>query len=413
MADLGFLERLAAGQRSRSPTGRMLRDPNIRASQGGGGIGTLLDMNSPEALQGDPKPYNRVTSRVPYEPPVEPPTPRGPLDIIDTLTGAGDGGASVLDLADVVTGGRDDPIFNPLEDAVDTANRKKPGDLGAWLKKKADEAIENLKKDPWRRTPSDATEPTPYDPALAYDSPSESGGRFGGTGLGTPEVTVVEPEKKEEPADTSSAEQDIFDYYSTIDTLFPAYDTSNPKQDAADAYAERANERTALLAQLALGGAMVAGSGKSWEGMGKGFIGMAGMYDQGYERYQKALQTSADRYASTQKDAQGYDLAKRQAALELYTSGQTNARETAKDERDFLLRVATEDRQVQEMRRAEAKEIFAPELERFKRIEGDPYEQEDIELIAAQRNALSEAINHYIKTGQVTRPRAIVKPTTK
>jgi hypothetical protein len=118
---------------------------------------------------------------------------------------------------------------------------------------------------------------------------------------------------------------------------------SNPKQDAADAYAAHEMDRTRLLAQLAFASGMTAGSGGAWEGIGQGFAAAANTYDKGFNRYQKALDNSANRYADQQKEQYAYQ-AKRAATLgDLYSASENQklahekiVRDYAKDRQDTI-----------------------------------------------------------------------------
>jgi hypothetical protein len=143
-----------------------------------------------------------------------------------------------------------------------------------------------------------------------------------------------------------------------IETLFPPLDQTNPKQDIADAAAERQLAKDALLAQLALGGSMMMGAGKQWEGMGQGFIAAAGVFDKGFNRYQNALQDSADRYRQTQKDSQTYETAKKSAMLSLITQAATDRRDALKDYRAE-----------QKERRTEIMDRFKPYFETLSKAE--------------------------------------------
>lgn len=149
-------------------------------------------------------------------------------------------------------------------------------------------------------------------------------------------------------ASPGPVDDDLFD---KLDKLlqrmgYPAApDTSNPKQAAADAYAAHELDRTKLLAQLAFAGGLTASAGGPWEDVGKGFVAAGNVYDQGQQRYLKALQNSADRYSSDQKDKYAYQAKKAGVMADLYISDQNQkikaqelARQQAKDERDYRLR---------------------------------------------------------------------------
>jgi hypothetical protein len=105
----------------------------------------------------------------------------------------------------------------------------------------------------------------------------------------------------------------------------------NPEQDKADAYMARQGERDQALAMLALAGGMVKGAGKSWEGAGTGFENAAAVYSKGFDRYQSALDSAATRYDTRMQRGQQIEIAKRDAALSMWQTGQTERRAILKD----------------------------------------------------------------------------------
>jgi hypothetical protein len=116
-------------------------------------------------------------------------------------------------------------------------------------------------------------------------------------------------------------------YIEKMKQAYPDLDFTNPKQAEADANARRDLDRTAMLAQLSLAAGMVKGAGTMWEGLGAGFESAAGTYDKGFQKYQQALQDSADRYGKQMEAQMTYDTARRQAALKMYTDAEAQARE--------------------------------------------------------------------------------------
>jgi len=125
--------------------------------------------------------------------------------------------------------------------------------------------------------------------------------------------------------------------------------TSNPKQDAADAYAAHELDRTKLLAQLAFASGLTASAGGGYADIGKGFAAAANVYDQGQARYLKALQGSADRYTEQQKQAYDYQAKKAGTVADLYSLGEKQkleqaklARDYAKDRQDIMLRMSAQ-----------------------------------------------------------------------
>jgi hypothetical protein len=153
------------------------------------------------------------------------------------------------------------------------------------------------------------------------------------------------------------------DYLSKIKSAYPDLDfDNNPKQALADANAKRDLERTAMLAQLQLAAGMVSGAGKSWEGLGAGFANAGAAYDKGFEKYQNALQDSADRYAQQQDKSMAYDLARRKAALDLYSDEATRQSE----DRRTLWKAKTErDYDVWKIKREDKKDLQKQDIDRI------------------------------------------------
>lgn len=153
----------------------------------------------------------------------------------------------------------------------------------------------------------------------------------------------------------ASSPDDISDTVKKLQTVlkimgYPeAPSTSNPKQDAADAYAAHELDRTKLLAQLAFASGLTASAGGGYADIGKGFAAAANVYDQGQARYLKALQGSADRYTEQQKQAYDYQAKKAGTLADLYSLGEKQkleqaklARDYAKDRQDIMLRMSAQ-----------------------------------------------------------------------
>ena len=193
------------------------------------------------------------------------------------------------------------------------------------------------------------TQATPYGP----DQPAMARGlKPGETGGGPPAAAG--------PGDTTAdliaqlgGDDNSADDAAYIDKLFGSYDTANPKQDIADANAARADERTAALAQLALAAGMLQGAGRSWQGLGAGYGNAAVAYDKGFERYQNALQDSADRYGKQIEGKRVFDMAKRGAVVDMWTARHGDRRELLK----FALESQREDTKfARETKRNQSKE---------------------------------------------------------
>lgn len=164
--------------------------------------------------------------------------------------------------------------------------------------------------------------------------------------------------------------------YEELTKFFGTQDYSNPKQDKADQYAQDEMRRTALLAQLAFASGLTAAGGKSWEKVGKGFSDAAGVYGKGFDRYQNALQDSADRYQKVQIQRQARDDAVKEASVKLYSDELSRSRERA----DKLM--STIDKMYSEELTAASKN----------ELEMDPAAIADIQ----RRRAMSQSLGVYI-----------------
>ena len=128
-------------------------------------------------------------------------------------------------------------------------------------------------------------------------------------------------------SETATGALTLEGYDALMKDRYPDLDFSNPKQAEADANARRDLDRTAMLAQLSMAAGMLKGAGAGWAGMGEGFAGAAGTYDKGFQKYQQALQDSADRYGKQQEAQMTYDTARRKAALDMWTTTEESGRE--------------------------------------------------------------------------------------
>lgn len=131
----------------------------------------------------------------------------------------------------------------------------------------------------------------------------------------------------------------------------PQRSTENPAQEKADAYAQREMDRTRLLARLAFAAGLTNAGGPGWSDIGAGFTNAAQAYDQGHERYLKALQGSADRYQSQRDQAYEDQVRRASTIADLYTSG-----EKQKTEREKIAALTDEKRN--KMLRESLKFIF-------------------------------------------------------
>ncbi len=225
-----------------------------------------------------------------------------------------------------------DPVFGDRETGGapnDTAPMGAGQGVADWLRR-------GLERNPWDLV---APAPSIADPAAAPAAPE---------GPVLPEQApaptprpeqVAPPPVAAPPVDPNAAVQNgIADKRALLDQVFPQRDMSTtPEQARANDFAQREMERTNLLAQLAFASGLTAAGGGSWEKIGKGFAAAGQTYDQGFERYNKALQTAADQVAKSRDVRYGDELTRSEAAFKLYADeqkqGATAAREA--DERQY------------------------------------------------------------------------------
>jgi len=216
-------------------------------------------------------------------------------------------------------------------------------------------------------------------------------------------ATGVEPPKLDTSGlpgtstETATGALDFTTYMKKIKEAYPDLDFSNPKQAEADANARRDLDRTAMLAQLSLAAGMVKGAGVQWQGIGQGFENAGATYDKGYQKYQQALQDSADRYGKQMESQMTYDTARRQQALSMYTSAQTQAHEdartmfTEKNKRDWEIYQETNKRE------AETVKMSHEDINKFFDKFGDQYKPpSDPSMMDPDMLAKNEKINRQI-----------------
>jgi len=120
----------------------------------------------------------------------------------------------------------------------------------------------------------------PVNPQLI--NPNPMGGGF-----------IPPPEAKDK---TTTADADpIESIVKRITDLIGTRPSDSEAQKRADAYAADDLRRTKYLAQLALASGVTSAGGGNWKDVGVGFGRAAAVYDQGFSRYQDALQGAADR----------------------------------------------------------------------------------------------------------------------
>ena len=197
--------------------------------------------------------------------------------------------------------------------------------------------------DLWNNTGTDATaKPGGARPATAPATPATAtpGGAANplqaavdaagppGTATAHPAVATTAPVAATPGDDLATALQEYRELFKGFD-ITPA----NPAQEKADREAERAGERTKQLAMLAFAGGITKGAGPGWEGIGEGFTNAATAYDKGFERYQEALQDSANRYDTRADREMELEKAIRTGAFTLATERRKTAREEAETRR--------------------------------------------------------------------------------
>lgn len=213
--------------------------------------------------------------------------------------------------------------------------------------------------------------------------------------------------------ETATGGLSLEQFIDQMKTAYPDIDWSNPKQAEADANARRDLDRTAMLAQLQLAAGITKGAGVQWEGIGQGFEGAAGAYDKGFQKYQQALQDSADRYQKQRESQITYDTARRQAALELYTNEQNAIREdrrtvwTERNKREWdIYKIGVEgDREGRKQSETNIRDFFTKALKPLEPASdpstADPVEEERKARLRSQTLA---AMQESLLRGEIVMP---------
>lgn len=127
-------------------------------------------------------------------------------------------------------------------------------------------------------------------------------------------------------------EEQLQQYKDFIKSVYPKQDTSDSdQQKRSDKFSEDGLKRARLMAQLALSAGITAQAG--FGDVAKGLAAAGTEYDQGFKRYQDALQDSADREMSKRDLNYRGDLLQSQAAYKLMTDQQTIGREAVEKHR--------------------------------------------------------------------------------
>jgi len=194
-----------------------------------------------------------------------------------------------------------------------------------YVMKKNQEALDYLRK---KRADREAQAAKEADKQSINDMPQVPLGPASSRPAGT--NAPVQPGKDLETQDnTQTQPSSLADYFKQADAFYKQAginpDYKNPYQEKADAYAQQELKRTKALAQLALAAGVTSAGGGAWQQVGQGFANAAGAYDQGFRRYQQALQNSADRYQQLTNQEFKNRQSKAEFALGLYkTEAATN-----------------------------------------------------------------------------------------
>lgn len=133
---------------------------------------------------------------------------------------------------------------------------------------------------------------------------------------------VANPDQNAAPTTADTLQ----DYVKFVKDLYGERPSDNARQDRADKEASGQLERTRLLAQLNFAAGLTASGGGSWKGIAQGFHDAAGAYDEGFAKYQKTLQDSADRYQEHADRQYAQDVNIKGDALRLFSDATEKAR---------------------------------------------------------------------------------------
>lgn len=209
-----------------------------------------------------------------------------------------------------------------------------------WVPESPDKIVPSISSPgyfaPFEPSPILATPPTiPGAPVAAPASvPEAAPGVPAAAPVAAPPVAV--PEELTKP-DAPKPLAGIDPYLEAIQKFFPAPPSPDTSaQQKADANIEADRRRTNLLAQLAFASGLTAAGGGSWAQIGRGFAAAGEVYDQGFARYQKALQDSADRVQKQQGVQYQADVSRREAAVKLYSADQAQQQERTQKRAEMI-----------------------------------------------------------------------------
>lgn len=150
---------------------------------------------------------------------------------------------------------------------------------------------------------------------------------------------VIPPTPAASVTEAPTFAQQLQPYKEFINSIYPQLDMSDsPKQVKADEFNANSLQRAKLMAQLALSAGIVAGAG--YPDVAKGFAAAGGTYDDGFRRYNDALQDSADREMQKRVALNKNEGTRSGAAFSLYNDIAKQGREAVEKQRsvniDFL-----------------------------------------------------------------------------
>lgn len=128
-----------------------------------------------------------------------------------------------------------------------------------------------------------------------------------------------------------------------IDAIYPQRPQMDAGYDAVDANMEKERQRMEIMARLAFFSGITKAAGGSWESVGEGLGNAAGVYSQGFERYQQALERKAERMNRANDQRYADEVGRSDAAIGLYKQQQdleksrmTDARQRIKDRMSYI-----------------------------------------------------------------------------
>lgn len=153
----------------------------------------------------------------------------------------------------------------------------------------------------------------------------------------TPQPTPVAATDSPQP---QSMEQAIAAYKAQLSGMYPAFDynAQTPSEQALIADQEKDRQRTKLLAQLALSAGIAGAGGGPWESVGKGLAAAGGVYDDGFQRYQKALEGRAQREMSRREAQYKDDFKRTELAADMYSDNISAKQKQATEEKSNILK---------------------------------------------------------------------------